>query len=205
MTWVWDLWRSNAPLTLALILLLAGLGVPTPASLAIIATGALVRHGGAGLATTALAALGGTMVGTMTSYEIARRGLGRWLEKKKRKPAWSKAVGRFERDAWTTTFLSRWLLTPLALPVSYLAGSARYPRTKYAAACALGTSIWIALYGGVGYVFADQWETAAAQAKRYEFWIGGAVVLLAIAAFFVVRARKASALEAEGREATGSL
>ena len=187
MDWLWDLWRGNAPLTLGLVLLVAGLGVPSPATLAIVATGALVRQGGAPLAPTVVAALLGSVVGSFASYEIARRGLGRWLEKKRRKPAWGKAVARFERDAWTTIFLSRWLLTPLGLPVSYLAGGARYPRTKFLSSASLGSLLWIAIYGGVGYAFADTWQSAAAQAKRYEIWIGVAVVALAIAAFLLAR------------------
>ncbi len=195
MDWVWDLWRANAPLTLGLVLLFAGLGVPSPASLAIIATGALVKHGGTSLAAASLAGLAGTMVGTMASYEIGRRGLGKWMEKKKRKPAWSKAVARFERDAWTSVFISRWLLTPLALPVSYLAGSARYSRTKFASAAAVGSALWMLLYGGVGYLFADQWQTAATKAKEYEVWIGAAVVLIAVAAFLMQRKRKTALAE----------
>ena len=195
MDWVWNLWRANAPLTLAAVLVLAGLGVPSPASLAIIATGALVKQGGAPLLSTATLAAAASALGSLLSYEIARRGLGRWLEKKKHKPAWAKAVAKFEGDAWTTIFLSRWLLTPLGLPVSYLAGSDRYPRTKFVTSCFLGSAVWVAVYGGVGYAFADKWELAAQKAKQYEIWIGAAVVLIAVVAFLVARRRKATALE----------
>ena len=193
MNWVWDLWRTNAPLTLGLVLLLAGLGVPSPASLAIIATGALVREGGASLPLTVIIAVLASASGSFISYEISRRGLGRWLEKKRRKPAWAKAVDRFDRDAWTTIFLSRWLLTPLGLPVSYLAGGSRYSRTKFLSAATTGSTIWVLIYGGVGYAFSDQWQTAAQKAKGYEIWIGAAVVLIAIAAFFVARRKAATA------------
>jgi len=190
--WLWNLWRSNAPLTLALILFLAGLGVPSPASLAIVATGAFVRQGGAGLLSTAGLATLASVLGSFGSYEIARRGLGRWLEKKRRKPAWAKAVAKFEHDAWTTTFLSRWLLTPLGLPVSYLAGGSRYPRTKYLSASALGSALWVLIYGGVGYAFSEHWEAAAQKAKEYEIWIGVGVVAIGIAAFLVARRRNAA-------------
>ena len=192
MDWVWNLWRANAPLTLAAVLILAGLGVPSPASLAIIATGALVKQGGAPLVPTVLIATTASAVGSFVSYTIGRKGLGRWMEKKKQKPAWAKAVAWFERDAWTTIFLSRWLLTPLGLPVSYLAGSDRYARTKFASACWIGSLIWVLVYGGVGYAFADSWPQAAAKAKQYEFWIGAGVVAIAVVAFLVVRKRKAA-------------
>ena len=190
MDWLWDFWRSNAPLALALVLVLAGLGVPSPASLTIIATGALVRRGDAPLFSTAALATLASVFGSFISYEIARRGLGRWLEKKRRKPAWAKAATRFEANAWNTIFFSRWLLTPLGLPVSYLAGGSKYPRTKFVSAAAAGSAIWVLIYGGVGYAFADSWQTAAAKAKGYEIWIGTGVVVVAIVAFLVARSRK---------------
>ncbi len=193
MDWVWNLWRANAPLTLAAILAVAGLGVPSPASLAIVATGALVRQGGASLPLTAGLAVLGSVLGSLVSYEIARRGLGRWLEKKRRKPAWAKAVGRFEHDAWTTIFLSRWLLTPLGLPASYLAGGSRYSRTKYVTAATVGSALWVTIYGGIGYAFADQWQVAAQKAKGYEIWIGAGVVVIAAIAFVIARRRAVTA------------
>ena len=189
MDWIWDLWRSNAVLTVGIILFVAGLGVPSPASLAIIATGSLVRHGGAGLLSTILIATFASVLGSFGSYAIAQRGLERWLEKKRRKPAWGKAVARFEKNAWGSIFFSRWLLTPLGLPVSYLAGSARYSKGGFFSACTLGSVLWVLIYGGVGYAFADSWEIAARRARGYEIWIGAAVVAIIAAVLLVKRVR----------------
>jgi membrane protein DedA with SNARE-associated domain len=64
----------------------------------------------------------------------------------------------FERWGVWSIFLTRFLLTPIALPVNLLAGSTRFSWRKYMTAVITGELIWVALFGGLGRVFADQWE-----------------------------------------------
>lgn len=64
-------------------------------------------------------------------------------------------------------FSIRFLLTPWALPVNLLAGSTRYPWHRYMAAVLAGEVTWVALYGGLGYLFADQWESMSQLASDF--------------------------------------
>ncbi len=75
--------------------------------------------------------------------------------------------------------MTRFLLTPLALPTNLLAGSSRYAYGRFLALDALGELVWIALYGGLGYAFADQWETISDLAGNLTGALIGLLALLA--------------------------
>ena len=191
MGWAFELWRANALLALGLVLFLAGLGVPGPASIAIIATGALVRRGHVDLASALFVALPAAALGDLLSYTLARRGLGKWLEKLKAKRRWRKAVERFEKNALVTIFLARWFFTPLSLAVTYIAGSSRYPLNRFLAASLAGQAVWILLYGGAGYLLGRQWKGFANALPEYLGWAGATAVLVGTIAWMVYRRRKA--------------
>lgn len=196
MAWVWDLWRSNALLALGVVLFLGGLGVPGPATIAIVATGALVRHGQSSAWVAVPVGLTCATAGDLISYTIARRGLGRWMEKRKRKPTWRRAVARFERNALLSLFLARWLFTPISLPTTYIAGSSRYPLGKYLAASLAGQFVWIVLFGTLGYEVGQRWESKAG----LPLGVGLAVVVaIGATVWFVRRKHAPRPLEAEGQ------
>ncbi len=191
MGWAFDLWRSNALLALGIVLFLAGLGIPGPASIAIIATGALIRRGHADLLPALAVGLPCAVAGDLLSYTLARRGLGNWLEKQKTKRRWRKAVERFEENAPLTLFLARWLLTPISLAVTYIAGSTRYPLAKFLVASISGQAVWLLLYGFAGYFLGRQWKSAAASMPIYLI-TAGAVILLAIAGYVLIARQRTS-------------
>lgn len=188
MGWAFDLWRDNALLALGVVLFLAGLGVPGPASIAIIATGALIRRGHADLLPALAVALPCAIAGDLLSYTLARRGLGKWLERQKTKRRWRKAVERFQENAPLTLFLARWLLTPISLAVTYIAGSSRYPLSKFLTASVSGQAVWIFLYGGTGFLLGRQWKSAAASLPPYLI-AAGAILLFVVAGRVLVTRR----------------
>lgn len=191
MGWAFDLWRANALVALGVVLFLAGLGIPGPASIAIIATGALIRRGHADLLPALAVGLPCAVAGDFLSYTLARRGLGKWLEKQKTKRRWRKAVERFEENAPLTLFLARWLLTPISLAVTYISGSSRYPLSKFLLASISGQAVWILLYGGAGYLLGRQWKSAAASMPIYLVVIGAAL-LFAIAGYVLIARQRTS-------------
>lgn len=192
MGWALDLWQNNALLALGVVLFLGGLGVPGPATIAIVATGALVRHGGVAPLTALLVGLSCAAVGDFISYSLARRGLGHWMERRQEKPSWQKAIGRFHENALLTLFLARWLFTPLSLPATYIAGSSRYPVAKFLTASLLGQTVWILVYGAIGYEVGRRWEKLAHGFESWMGWLSGAVVVAALA-FWWFRRRKMEA------------
>lgn len=191
MSWAVELWRENALLAMSLALFLGGLGVPGPATLSLVATGALARAGGVGLLSGALCAVAAVAAGDLASYLLARRELSRWVERRQARPRWKAALRRFERNAPLTLFLSRWLLTPISLPSTYIAGSSRYPVGRYLAASTPGQVMWVAIYGGLGYAFANEWRPLYETVKRYGLWGGIALTALALGAYGLHRYRKA--------------
>ncbi|RYG23223.1 hypothetical protein EON82_14660 [bacterium] len=187
MSWLLELWRANAFLALGVVLFLAGLGVPSPASIAIIATGALVRQDRIDFLPAVLIGLFAAAGGDLVSYTLARCGLGRWLEKRKQRPAWRRAVSRFEKNAPLTLYLSRWLLTPISLACTYIAGSSRYPIGKFVSASLPGQATWILLYGAVGYLLGREWRDAT----EWLPYVGGAAAMITAAAlgYFLIKRR----------------
>jgi membrane protein DedA with SNARE-associated domain len=186
MTWLFELWRANALLALGAVLFLAGLGVPSPASILIIATGALAHRGRVDLFPAFAIGLIAASSGDLVSYTLARGGLSGWLEKRKQKREWHRTIDKFERNAPLTIFLARWLLTPISLACTYIAGSSRYPVAKFLAASLPGQAMWIFLYGSVGYALGRDWRNAGGWLP----YVGGAAAVLtavAIAYYFLKR------------------
>ncbi len=55
--------------------------------------------------------------------------------------------------------LTRFLLTPLEVPVNLAAGTSKYPLKRFIVFATLGELIWTSLYVGLGYLFGANWLT----------------------------------------------
>ena len=141
----------------AFAVLLASFGVPLPATMLLMAAGAFVNQGVFDLATTAPLALAASMLGDSSSYALGRYG-GHLALRRFEGPALAKARSFFGQRGAIAIFLTRFMLTPLALPVNLIAGSSRYPYLRFLTTDLVGETIWVLLFGGMGYFFADQWE-----------------------------------------------
>ncbi|MGE0312544.1 MAG: DedA family protein [Lautropia sp.] len=170
---------------LAATLFLAALGVPLPATVLLMAAGAFVQQGVLQPAAAFAAALAAAISGDAGSYLIGRMASGVVPGRVRDGASWARAKALFERWGASGIVLTRFLLTPLALPVNLLAGSTRYPRLRFLAAAAAGEAVWVVLVGGAGYWFADRWEAMSRLAVDavgvlvgLVFAIAGAIVLL---------------------------
>ena len=147
---------------LGLATLISAIGVPLPATMILLAAGAFARQGVLNWeAAVALAALG-AMLGDTVSYLLARFGGKLAFQRMQASGAWSQSQTVFERWGGLAVFFSRFLLTPLALPINLLAGSTRYTLWRYLGGVVAGEALWVVTFGGMGYLFADQWETVSA-------------------------------------------
>jgi len=183
-----DALRTHGEIALLVVLFLGAMGVPVPATPAIIAMGALARAGDVAIWSSVLAAMVGTSLGDGASYAIGRRGFPGIIERLRRRKAWRKAEAKFCENAATSLFFSRWLVTPLAFPMTLIAGGERYPFPRFLLWSALGHVVWVMAYGALGYAFASAWPRVAGQVQSYAPWIAGAVVL-AVAGVVVWRQR----------------
>lgn len=146
------------------LLWLAALGVPLPATMLLVAAGAFVQQGVLPPGTAAAAAVAGAVAGDGGSYLLGRVGGSRLPDALRRSASWQRAAALFERWGPWAVVVTRFLLTPLALPVNLLAGSTRFAWPRFMAAVVVGEVAWVALFGGLGYLFADRWEALGALA-----------------------------------------
>lgn len=174
------------------VLLLGAAGLPLPSTLIVIATGAFVRQNLLDLYSTPVLGYLGTVAGDLVLYGVGRFASG-WIERRfGRTGAWLNARRLFEQRGGLAVFLTRWLITAAAFPVTLVAGSSRYHFAKFALFVVGGELIWVALYGGLGYAFGSQWELISDFISNASGFLAGAVIL-GLGVYLLVRTRKAPA------------
>jgi membrane protein DedA with SNARE-associated domain len=147
----------GAPM-LSLALFLGALGFPLPGTLFVIAAGAFVRQGIIHWGDSAGLALLGAVLGDSASYALGRFAAG-WVERRfGYSTVWQQARQTFERRGGLAIYLTRFLLTALAVPVNLIAAGSGYAFWRFLLYDVAGELTWVALYGGLGYLFGSQWE-----------------------------------------------
>ena len=144
---------------------LSCLAIPAPASLVMIASGAFAASNDLSLYLTATAAFIGAVAGDQSGFAIGRRGqahVTQWGKENGRRGAlFNKARDFMQKWGRTSVFLSRWLFSPLGPYVNFVAGANGVAWRVFTPAAAMGEVIWVALYIGLGFVFADSIEMVA--------------------------------------------
>jgi membrane protein DedA with SNARE-associated domain len=178
----------GAPMV-AIVLFLGALGLPVPGTLLVIAAGAFVRQNFLDVYTTPVWGLTGSVAGDIVVYGVGRLA-HHWIQRRFGTSAgWNKAQDFFEQRGGLAIYLTRWLVTPLALPVTLIAGGSGYPFAKFLLAALSGELTWIILYGGLGYAFGSQWELISEFISQFSGFILGAVVMAA-GLYLLIRLRK---------------
>lgn len=175
-------------LALGLILLLGALGIPVPATLTVVTTGALVQQGSMEGGTAAAFGLAGAVLGDSLSYMTGRLAKS-WVQHRFGQSSfWQMAQQRFEqRGAWAV-YLTRFLFTPLALPINLIAGSSGYNFKPFLTYDLAGEITWLAIYGGFGYFFGSQWDLLKEWLSDYSGWLGG-LIIAGMGVYFLVHSR----------------
>lgn len=170
---------NHGALALGGTLFLAALGVPLPATVVLVATGAFIRQGVMSVQAAATVAVMAAVAGDACSYLVGRLLGDRFLLRWKESQAWQAADHRFQRWGIWSVFVSRFLLTPIALPVNLLAGSTRLAWPRFMVAVVAGEILWVAAFGGLGLAFADSWEALSQLASDLTGTFMGALLLVA--------------------------
>lgn len=143
---------------LALTLFFAAFGIPLPATFFVLAAGAFARQGVIDWYIALPLGLLAAVLGDSLSYGVGRFANG-WVQKRfGNSPSWQTAQDTLEQRGGQAIYLTRFLLTPLAIPTNLIAGGSGYPFLRFLFYDIAGEGTWLLLYGGVGYVFASQWE-----------------------------------------------
>lgn len=179
---------NHGSLVLGGTLFLAALGVPLPATVVLVATGAFSRQGVMGIQAAATVSVMAAVAGDACSYLVGRLLGDRILHRWKGTTVWKSADQQFSRWGIWSVFVSRFLLTPIALPVNLLAGSTRLAWPRFMAAVVAGEIIWVAAFGGLGLAFADSWEALSQLASDVTGFLMGAL-LLGAGVFALIRRR----------------
>lgn len=174
---------TYGPLTLGLAMLLGTMGIPAPLPILAVAAGAFARHGSINWGLAALLALAGATLGDSLGYAVGHWA-SEWVQRRYGdSPAWTKARARFLRNGDVAIYITRFLLTPLAVPTNLVAGVSSYPFRRFLAYTVAGTLTFIIIFGGMGFVFARQWEAVGAFVSNYFDWLVGASVVVVVVYF----------------------
>ena len=144
---------------IALSTFLSCLALPIPASFVMLAGGAFVASGDLAAIPVVAAAFLGAVAGDQIGFRIGRLGGHRieaWLKpapapRARRSPAHAASS---RAGASRGVFFSRWLVSPLGPWVNLIAGATGMSAARFTVSGAAGEAVWVALYVGLGFLFA---------------------------------------------------
>jgi membrane-associated protein len=189
----------GAPL-FGLTLFLGALGVPVGASLILIAAGAFSQQEMFSWPVMAVYGLIGAVIGDILSYGIGHFAKAKVEARLGNSSAWQNARAAFEKRGALAIFLSRFLVTALAIPTNLIAGGSGFGLWRFLIYDFTGELTWIILYGGLGYLFGSQWELVSNFVSNFGWFLLGLIILIAgfmLARRFLTRDRKENVLESE--------
>ncbi|HKZ71346.1 MAG TPA: VTT domain-containing protein [Anaerolineales bacterium] len=171
---------------LGFALLLGAAGLPLPGTFFLLAAGAFVRQGMIDGAAASGLGLLGTILGDSLGYAIGRFGKG-WIQRRYGgSNVWQDAQSSFDRRGGLAIFLTRFMLTPLAVPVNLIAGGSGYGLWRFLAYDVAGEVIWVVLFGGIGYIVGSQWELISQLVSDFSGLLVG-LLILGVGVYFLLR------------------
>ena len=170
---------------IALILFLGALGIPLPSTLTVIAAGAFVRQGILSWQVSALIGLISAVVGDSLSYAMGYYARKPVLNRFQGTSGWMQAESSFNRWGGVSVFLTRFLITAIAIPVNLLAGTGDYPYKRFIAFDLAGEAVWIIGYGWLGYLFGTEWELVSEFISNFSGFLLG--ILLFVGAIWLAK------------------
>lgn len=177
----------GGPLLLA-VSFFGSLGIPFPITMVIVAAGALARLGWLDWRWALLAGLLGAVLADNAEYWIGRLAQP-WLKRRwSHTSVWQRAQSVINQQGGWAILLTRFWLMPLAPAVNVIAGG-RYPYLKFLFFDVLGQWLWVLAYGGLGYLFATEWEQVSHALSLFNA-VSLGLVLLGLALYLLAQRRK---------------
>ena len=168
----------GAPI-LGLVVFIGALGAPFPGTLIVIAVGAFCRQGFLSWPVTGLVAFICVALGDSLSYSMGYYARESVLRRFSTSQQWAQAEKSFQNWGGMSVFLTRFLITGIAVPVNLLAGTGSFPFKRFLMYDVAGEAIWIFGYGGLGYLFGTEWEVVSDFISNFGGLMLGLVVLVA--------------------------
>ena len=172
---------------------LSCLALPVPSSLLMLAAGGFAATGDLSLIGVASAAFCGAVLGDNSGYWIAR-GLGTradaWLNASpKRATLQAKSAAFLDERGGASVFFSCWLVAPLGPYMNYVCGLTKFDWARFAIWGIAGEIVWVGLYVGLGYLFADNIASMADILGNASGFIT-ALVAVIVLGWWLIRAAK---------------
>lgn len=148
----------------AVLILASYLAIPIPLGAILLAAGSFTADGTlnfyALIVVITITAVAGDIVGYFLAKKYGLRVLQKTLLRSDRGKNHMAALHQFvKRWGWWSIFSTRWLFTPLGLPIDLLAGVTHYPVKKFLLAVSTGELLWAVIYVWLGYEFGSNWST----------------------------------------------
>ena len=173
-----------------LIIFVAAVGAPIPASLLLFASGAFAALGDFNIMILFPVVLSAFVMGDNLGYILGQR-LGTvlvaWLERQKRfrwitLPALAQSQTYFRKGGGWAIFMTRVLFSALGGTINLVAGLEQYPYRSFLLWDVLGEAVGAIIPLSLGYIFAETWEQAAGLFGAFS----GLLLALLTAIFFSV-------------------
>jgi membrane protein DedA with SNARE-associated domain len=164
------------------------LGIPFPVSLIVIAAGAFARQGVIDWRLGFLACTVGSVLADSSEYALGWWAAV-WLERRfGQRGLWKTAQANFDRQGGWAILLTRFWLITLA-PVVNLIAADRFTYARFFLYDFCGEFIWVLIYGGLGYLFADEWPLISQVISDFTGLSIG-VVALGVGIYLFIRWRR---------------
>ena len=151
---------------LLFIAFIGSLGIPFPITMVIVAAGAFARAGLLDWRLALAACVVGASLADHSEYLLGRLAQP-WIRRRfAGGAAWGQAEATLQRQGAWAILLTRFWLTPLAPAVNVIAGG-RFPYGRFLLLDVLGQLVWAILYGGLGYMFAEEWQQLSHAASLF--------------------------------------
>lgn len=176
---------------------LSCLAVPVPSSVVMLAGGAFVASGDLVGWQVLAAAFGGAVLGDQTGYHLGRLGGPALMARINRAPQRARAMQRarafLARWGGVGVFFSTWAMSPLGPYVNVAAGALGMARARFTVSDTLGEAVWVGLYVGLGYVFANRISQLADLAASTVGFVTAGAVAVGLGLMLRARLRRARA------------
>ena len=163
----------------AFMLFLGALGLPVGASVLVIAAGAFVQQGFLNGSTASIFGLIGAVCGDALSFGMGFYARDWVHDRFGNSSTWQNARQTFDSRAGTAVYLTRFLITALAIPTNLIAGGEGMHFQRFITYDILGEITWIVLYGGLGYWFGSQWVLVSDFMSNFGGLLLGITLLIA--------------------------
>ena len=201
MGWVTDYIEEFHYAAVALVLFVAGLGVPIPEDIPLIYGGVMAGRGIMNVYVHFGVSMVFILIGDLCLYNIGRR-ISRNAETPSR---WQKLLtperqtrvrGLFAKYGSWAVFFGRFI-AGVRGAVFLSAGMARFPIGKFILFDLLAAFISVPVWIGMGYWASANWEVIADKAKQYQLLVMGTLVVIAFLVIWVVKRRRARQAKAD--------